>query len=86
MTSKALRIVTGEQNGLLADAKRIDASAVAAHRQSSVAASIAVFLEARSDVHDFKPSTTILAVTGAVGQIGDVMPAATAIFWPFPVS
>ena len=33
----------------------------------------------------FNPSTTTLAVAGYVGQIGDVMPAAAAIFCPAPV-
>lgn len=32
------------------------------------------------------PSTTIFPLTFGVGQIGEVMPAATATFWPAPVS
>src|ERR1700690_2440862 len=33
-----------------------------------------------------RPRTTILALTLGVGQMGEVMPAATAIFCPTPVS
>ena len=87
MTNKVLWIVTGEQNDLLAHAKRIEASAVAIRTDNHwLRGSIAVFLEAHSDVHDFETKHDDPGRHGAVGQMGDVMPAAAAIFWPLPVS